>query len=89
MTLLESSSDISSETDSPLNRIYATDRLTGEQILLESDHVIVATDPETAKALLRDGELCRVVLCCVVLMHYAAWCSILYSLRHRVMRCVV
>jgi hypothetical protein len=62
VTLLESSSDTSSQTDSPLNRIYATDRLTGEQLLLESDHVIVATDPETAKALLRDGELCCVVL---------------------------
>lgn len=62
MTLLESSSDTSSQNDSSLNRIYATDRLTGEQLLLESDHVIVATDPETAKALLRDGELCCVVL---------------------------
>lgn len=70
VTLLESGSDASSPTDSSstVNRIYATDRLTGELLLMESDHVIVATDPETAKALLHDGVLPCVwcgEVCCV------------------------
>lgn len=36
-------------------RIYATDDISGERLLLESDQLIVATDPETAKTLLMDG----------------------------------
>ena len=78
VTLLESGGDASS-----FNRIYATDRLTGELLLMESDHVIVATDPETAKALLRDGVLCCGVVCCDmascgVIWHRVVWCGVVW-----------
>lgn len=41
---------------SSLNRVMITDKITKEQVLIESDHIIVATDPETARSLLLEGE---------------------------------
>ena len=37
-------------------RLFATDRITGERLQLESDQLIVATDPVTARKLLMEGQ---------------------------------
>ena len=45
-----------SDSDVTNTKIKATDRLTGELLLLECDQLIVATDPEAARTLMLEGK---------------------------------
>lgn len=54
--MIQTGTDNGGESSPLLNCVVATDKTTGEQVLMECENVIVAADPETSRALLLTGE---------------------------------
>ena len=56
VSLIQSGTVNNGQRSSTLHCVIATDKITGEQVLMECENVIVAADPETSRVLLLTGD---------------------------------